>query len=212
MVILISNLLRRSLRFAAPFGLAVWSVTAPAQSNEQEGSLLAYPLAAGDATRVEVKVAFVSDGYRRGPCKIVESSGDERADAQACRTVSFYKTDKPLYAVTSAWLMPEFEGEFVAPKLKNSKKVVLAISNSYPRYELSKGHQGATSVKLLIDSAGKVTNCITAQSSGYATLDSVTCKQMMRAKYNSAQLNGEPTDSIVYTNVFWGAGSGPPEP
>ncbi|MFT7359148.1 energy transducer TonB [Parasphingorhabdus sp.] len=211
-MILISYLVRRCIRLVAPFGLAVWSVTAPAQSNEQDGSLLAHPLAAGDATRVEVTVAFVSDGYRRGPCKIVESSGDKRADAQACRTVSFYKTTKPLYAVTSAWLMPEFEGEFIAPKLKNSKKVAMAISNSYPRYELSKGHQGTTSVKLVIDITGKVTNCIAAQSSGYATLDRVTCKQMMRAKYNPGQLNGEPTESIVYTSMFWGAGSGPPEP
>jgi TonB family protein len=192
-------------------GLAVWSVSSPAQDNQKAGLLLAFPVVAGDATRAEATVAFVSNGYTRGPCKIVKSSGDELADAQACSTVSFYKTNKPLRAVTSVWLMPEFEGAFIAPKLKNPEKIAKAILSAYPRHDLSKGNQGTSSVKLIIGNDGEVIDCTTAQSSGHASLDRVTCKQMRRNKYEPALLDGRPINAVVYTSIFWGAGSGPPE-
>ncbi len=171
--------------------------------------MLSFPVAAGEATRAEAMVAFVSNGYVRGPCNVVKSSGDEIADGHACRTVSFYKTDKPLHAVTSVWKSPKFEGNFTAPKLKNPKQVINPLA--YPKQDLTKGNQGTTSVKVTLDIEGKVTDCMVAQSSGYASLDRVTCKQMQRGKYEPALLDGEPTPAVFYTAMFWGAGSGPPK-
>ncbi len=171
--------------------------------------MLSFPVAAGEAARAEAMVAFVSNGYVRGPCKVVKSSGDAIADSHACRTVSFYKADKPLHAVTSVWIPPNFEGSFTAPKLKNPRQVVNPLA--YPKHDLSKGNQGTTSVKLTLDAEGKVTDCMVAQSSGYASLDRVTCKQVQRAKYEPALLDGEPTPSVIYTAMSWGAGFGPPK-
>jgi len=196
-------------RLIGPLGLASWSISAIAAPNESDSVILAFPASAGEAAQAEATVAFVSNGYVRGPCKVVRSSGDQVADGQACRTTSFYKSDTPLYALTSVWIAPEFEGSFTTPILRNPRQVIDPYA--YPSQDLRAGNQGTTSVKLTLDVEGKVTDCTIAQSSGYASLDQVTCKRFRRGKYEPALLNGQPTPAIVYTSAFWGAGSGPPE-
>ena len=206
---MIDRVIVKAGRLIGPLGLAIWPISAIAAPDENDSMILAFPASAGEAAQAEATVAFVSNGYVRGPCKVVRSSGDQVADGQACRTTSFYKSDTPLYALTSVWIAPEFEGSFAAPILRNPRQV--SDANAYPTADLRAGNQGTTSVKLTLDVEGKVTDCTIAQSSGYASLDRVTCKQVRRGKYDAALLNAKPTPAIVYTVMSWGAGSGPPE-
>lgn len=207
---------RMTSRFASFLGhlmgiivLSLSSTSSFAAEDKRGRPMLSFPLTAGDATRVEATVAFVSDGFRAGGCKTVKSSGNEIADAQACKTVSYYKTKTPIYAITSVWVAPPFEGEFVPPVIRNSKSI--NVPGSYPSIDLAKGNQGTATVKLILSPDGKVTDCSIAQSSGYASLDRVTCRLQRRGRYKPAVWNEEPTVAVIYTTVFWGAGSGPPK-
>lgn len=170
--------------------------------------MLSFPSSAGSATRAEATVAYISNGYVRGGCKTVKSSGDEAADEHACQTVSFYKTNEPVYSVTSVWISPKFEGRFSPPILKNTKKVIAA--QLYPSGALARGDQGTTTVKLVVNLEGRISTCEVAQSSGYKSIDRVTCKSLSKAKYHPASLEGFPTEAVVYLSVGWGAGSRPP--
>jgi TonB family protein len=188
------------------FGIAGGNSTGSESSFEP---MLSFPKSAGPAVRAEATVAFVSNGYVRGGCKTMKSSGHQLADQQACRTVSFFKSSEPIYSITSVWIPPKFDGHYIPPKLKNSSRVINA--ETYPSNALRKGHQGTSTVRLYVDVNGKVSDCQVAQSSGHKSLDKVTCKSLLKARYNPATLNGVPIESVVYSPIAWGAGSGPPK-
>lgn len=115
-------------------------ISQPAFGKEPEkiAPMLSFPASAGTATALQAKVAYVSDGYQMGGCKIVETSGNETADVQACKTVSIYKALQPIVATTSLWVSPEFEGNFTPPYLKNPERVARAYD--YPSSSLRADH------------------------------------------------------------------------
>mgnify|MGYP003637964724 FL=1 len=176
---------------------------------EKIAPMLSFPASAGTVTALQAKVAYVSDGYQMGGCKIVETSGNETADVQACKTVSIYKALQPIVATSSVWVSPEFEGNFTPPYLKNPERVSRAYD--YPSSSLRADHQGSTSIKLVINPAGDVTDCAVVQSSRYERLDQVSCRVQFRSSYIPAELDGEAIESIIYTVMIWTAGASPPK-
>lgn len=189
--------------------LASPAVGAETLEDEAELFLLSFPASAGEAEYREATVAFKSNGYWMGPCTVVKSSGDPVADKQACRTSSFFKTDKPLYSTTLVWLAPKYDGAFIPPE--NVRKKSPVTGYDYPLRSMEKGDQGTVTVKLLIDNLGEVETCHIAQSSGHSQLDAAACNNLKkRTKFKPAELDGAPVASIGITGVGWGVGSPPP--
>tara|TARA_R110001599_G_scaffold170090_1_gene360142 strand:+ start:187 stop:837 length:651 start_codon:yes stop_codon:yes gene_type:complete len=188
----------------------ILTATGSAVAKEMDGNppMLSFPAAAGEAVRREAKVGYVSDGYLMGDCQLVRSSGDSSADAQACKTVSIYKALVPIYATTSVWISPEFQGDFVPPKARNPKRAANAYV--YPSNALRQSRQGRASIKLTISATGKLTDCAIVQSSGHADLDKVSCQAQFKTKYEPASLDGEPIEAIIYNVMSWTAGGSPP--
>lgn len=78
-------------------------------------------------------------------------------------------------------------------------------SDDYPAAALRANEQGRTSVHLVIDSSGRVSNCIVATSSGSISLDSATCRIIRsRARFNPTRdRDGNATTGQFDTSVNW---------
>jgi TonB family protein len=158
-----------------------------------------------------VKVQFISNGYSLNPehCQLEETSGDKEADRQACSTVQFYKTGKGQIGVasTKVWLVPPINGSFVGPHLSNKQPPITA--GDYPVSSLRRGAQGTVTMRLLVDTLGKASDCTVMISAGDEDLDTTACRKFIsRARYEPATLDGKPVDSYTYELVQFYQGNG----
>ncbi len=166
---------------------------------------LSYPVIAGEAVRREATVRYISDGFVNHRCEVIKSSTDLIADKQACKTVSYFKTDTPRTVVTAVWSKPKIEGVFVPPE--QIKKFIIGPSD-YPKDALAGDKQGSVVAKLRINETGKVENCEIAQSSGVTSLDRVTCSGFRtRARFSAATLNGTAVASAYYIQTSFTLGA-----
>jgi protein TonB len=67
------------------------------------------------------------------------------------------------------------------------------------------GAQGTVGVKVTVDSAGRVSDCSVAHSSGFKTLDAETCKVVQRkARFSPAKdEQGHPVAGVLYGDISW---------
>lgn len=78
-------------------------------------------------------------------------------------------------------------------------------TNDYPSRALREEQEGVTTVRLSVDSEGRVTGCTVTGSSGSSLLDDATCRNMeRRARFNPAtDGEGKPTSGSYSQSVRW---------
>lgn len=86
------------------------------------------------------------------------------------------------------------------------------IQQDYPRGVLSAGQKATVMVRAIVDSLGKVTDCVIVQTSGLAPLDEAACNGMRRyATFQPAiDASGEPTTGTWSTRITYVDNSSPP--
>jgi TonB family protein len=171
------------------------ALAAPLAAQESDVSLVSIPQSAGVLVELNATVRYVSNGYFIKDCVVVVSSGDQLADKQACKTLSFKANSKPIETITSVWKKPTILGLYVAP-LPRNKSTWLRVSD-YPGTD-----QGTATMQLDIDPIGTLSNCKVIRSSGSKAIDKAAkmaiCK---RAKFYPASLDGQPVAAILLTTA-----------
>lgn len=78
-------------------------------------------------------------------------------------------------------------------------------NTEYPAAALRAREEGATTVKLAINSVGEVAACEVARTSGSSALDEETCRIFKRrGRYNPARdTGGAPVESTEHTTIRW---------
>lgn len=78
-------------------------------------------------------------------------------------------------------------------------------SGDYPAEAMANDQKGRTKFLLMIDEQGRVLDCVTDESSGVATLDTMSCQIMLqRAKFEPAlDASGKPVKSIYVYSLGW---------
>jgi hypothetical protein len=168
-----------------------------AQPSAAFPGLLAIPTAAGEPEVKDVTVVYQSDGYRLTNCLLVGSTGSDVADAQACKTVNFRRSKKPVEAKARVWVPRPFSGSFVAPIAANDQSKWFGLSD-YPE---TSAH-GTLVIRQDLDALGRLTSCQVAASSGLKALDShVRRIYCGRARFRPATLDGVAVASIVFAAI-----------
>jgi len=76
-----------------------------------------------------------------------------------------------------------------------------SISASYPISARRLGQQGLVKVRADVDADGRVTGCVVAASSGFASLDNAALDAVRNARFMPAMKNGRPVDSILVVPI-----------
>lgn len=88
------------------------------------------------------------------------------------------------------------------PKWKNLKPVVRRIQQRYPAAALRAGEQGIVRFRVLVDEAGRVTDCQQSDATLLDKLDSPICREMQRAQFDPAlDAEGKPMRSYYASKV-----------
>lgn len=88
------------------------------------------------------------------------------------------------------------------PKLLNDEE--LFSDDDYPAPALRREQQGATTIRLSVDTNGRPDECVILGSSGSVYLDQTSCRVMMRGRFASALDEfGAPISSLVMRRVVW---------
>lgn len=81
----------------------------------------------------------------------------------------------------------------------------LFLSSAYPRQAIREGDTGRVGIALLIDETGKVGDCMVEETSGFATLDTMSCFVLTsKAKFQPAiGIDGKPVKSASFQRISW---------
>jgi TonB family protein len=81
----------------------------------------------------------------------------------------------------------------------------LLRSRNYPSQAIREGDTGRVGLSLLIDEAGKVRDCMIEETSGFATLDTVSCYTITtHARFDPALgVDGKPAKSARFHRIQW---------
>jgi hypothetical protein len=81
-------------------------------------------------------------------------------------------------------------------------------SADYPDQAVFADEGGTSLVMMMVDETGALKDCLVEATSGFATLDAMTCVVLhQRAKFEPAlDLAGKPTRSVLTQRVIWRAG------
>jgi TonB family protein len=81
-------------------------------------------------------------------------------------------------------------------------------SSTYPQQAMMERNTGRVGLALLIDEAGKVRNCMIEETSGYATLDTMSCYTITtHARFEPAiGADGKPVKSASFHRINWRIG------
>jgi TonB family protein len=82
-------------------------------------------------------------------------------------------------------------------------------SASYPSQALREHDTGRVGIALLVDEAGKVRDCMVEETSGFATLDTMSCGILAQyAKFHPAiGTDGKPAKSASFHRISWKIGA-----
>ena len=89
------------------------------------------------------------------------------------------------------------------------------IQQDYPNGILSAGQKATVMVRAIVDSLGRVADCVIVQSSGYTPIDEAACAGMQRyATFQPAiDASGAPTAGTWSTRItYWDRSPVPVEP
>ena len=78
-------------------------------------------------------------------------------------------------------------------------------SSTYPAQAMREGNTGRVGLSLLIDEAGKVRDCMIDETSGFATLDTMSCYTIStHARFDPAiGADGNPVKSATFQRINW---------
>lgn len=81
-------------------------------------------------------------------------------------------------------------------------------STTYPKQAVREGDTGRVGIALLIDETGKVRDCMVEETSGFATLDTVSCYVLTsQARFKPAiGADGKPAKSASFQRISWKIG------
>ena len=170
--------------------------------------ILSVPVTAAEPSKSDAEVQFVSNGYwmSDSQCIVIRSSGNADADKQACKTVKFRASSRPIKALAPVWIAEPVLGSFVAPTAKSPSPPVTV--DDYPTASLDKGEQGTVVLRVVVESDGKLSNCSVASSSSYDRLDNAAkLKFCRKLKVKPATLDGAPIASVNFTTVAFYSGN-----
>lgn len=89
----------------------------------------------------------------------------------------------------------------------DEKRVARGIMESYPPRAVQEGNQGVVGVAIMVDEAGQPTECKITRSSGHIELNAVSCKLLMKARYDPAlDADGQPIKSYWVTRISFRLG------
>lgn len=89
--------------------------------------------------------------------------------------------------------------------VKSPKMIGNPISfDDYPPSAMQNHEEGFVSVELLITATGMASSCEVTESARSPALDKVTCKRLMKARFEPARdINGEAFAGIFHTAIGW---------
>jgi TonB family protein len=81
----------------------------------------------------------------------------------------------------------------------------LFTAKSYPAQAIHEDNTGIVEIRMLIDEAGKVRDCMIEKTSGYATLDTMSCYVITtKGKFTAAVgADGKPAKSALFQRITW---------
>ena len=93
------------------------------------------------------------------------------------------------------------------PQWTNQSSVTHRIQATYPNSALNKGEQGIFRLRVIVDEAGKVTDCIINNATTQDRLESPACREMQKATFNPAlDADGRPFRSYYSTSIVYRVG------
>jgi TonB family protein len=103
---------------------------------------------------------------------------------------------------------PRYAGGIARPAQSKRPLRDLFRSSTYPQQAMMEGNRGLVGLALLIDEAGKVRDCMIEETSGYATLDTMSCYTITtHARFDPAiGADGKPVKSAAFHRINWRIG------
>ena len=113
--------------------------------------------------------------------------------------------DQCALSLGEIWGIPKDQQLRVATPAKWINREGLFSSNDYPAAALKNDASGKTVLRLMVDEAGKPSDCIILKPSGERSLDSRSCGIMTRrAQFEPARdIAGKPMRSVSVTTINW---------
>jgi TonB family protein len=98
-----------------------------------------------------------------------------------------------------------YRGRITRPAQSKRPLRDLFRSGSYPQQAMMEGNTGRVGLALLIDETGKVGDCMIEETSGYATLDTMSCYTITtHARFEPAiGADGKPVKSASFQRISW---------
>jgi hypothetical protein len=104
---------------------------------------------------------------------------------------------------------PPHSSRVARPAQPKSPLRNLFRSTAYPSQAIVEGNTGRVGLALLIDEAGKVLDCMIEETSGFATLDTMSCYTITtHARFDPAiGADGKPVKSSSFHRITWKIGA-----
>lgn len=150
-------------------------------------------------------------------CEIVKSSGSAALDHQSCALFADRGRFAPARDRTGAAIEGSIqrivewriEGEsaavahFASPQMLNGPQMI--TSDDYPVEAIEAEEQGTVTARITVDERARATGCVVANSSGSATLDSETCRLLVkRGKFKAAEdATGKAVAGEYHQRITW---------
>ena len=101
-----------------------------------------------------------------------------------------------------------YSGRITRPAQSKKPLGDLFRSSSYPQQAMMEGNTGRVGLALLINEAGNVRDCMIEETSGYATLDTMSCYTITtHARFDPAVgADGKPVKSASFHRINWRIG------
>ena len=134
--------------------------------------------------------------YDLGPAALPTSFGDDKLGSGDVGKVEFPSVQPTPSPV------PSFAPKAARPRGKTANWVT---TNDYPTSDLRAEHEGSVRYRLIIDAAGKVSDCTVVASSGFAGLDQAACANLSRrGQFDpAADETGARTSGSYNGTVTW---------
>jgi TonB family protein len=179
------------------FLLSVAALSSAAAANGSVGEpfLLSIPASIGEPRKANADVAFISDGFALRGCKVIRSSGDTIADAQACKTLTYKLASKPSKGTAPVWISAPVPASYIPAGLASNAPLV--GPDDYPSQSIKLAEQGTVIVRIDIGADATIMRCEVVDSSGFQRLDDAARRSICRRlKPTAATLDGVPVASI----------------
>ena len=93
------------------------------------------------------------------------------------------------------------------PEWTNQAPIARRIQGTYPKTALRKGESGIFRMRVIVDEAGTVAECVMNKTTVAESLDSPACREMKNAKFTPAlDANGKPMRTYYATSITYVTG------